>query len=133
MAITAGVTYVASYYAPNGHFSVDRSYFSSSYNSGSLHVPVSGGVFRYGSSSGFPSQTYSNSNYWVDVVMTSTPPSDTTPPTVSGVGPANGAANVATSAAITVSFSEALEHEHSQHEHRAAIERQHDGRGERHL
>ncbi len=57
VAITAGVTYVASYYAPNGHFSVDRSYFSSSYNSGSLHVPVSGGVFRYGSSSGFPSQT----------------------------------------------------------------------------
>jgi Domain of unknown function (DUF4082) len=32
-----------------------------------LHVPVGGGVFRYGSSSGFPSQTYANSNYWVDV------------------------------------------------------------------
>src|SRR5262249_23493024 len=49
VAITAGTTYIASYFAPKGHFSVDRNYFGSQLNSGQLHVPVGGGVFVYGS------------------------------------------------------------------------------------
>jgi uncharacterized protein DUF4082/Big-like domain-containing protein len=70
VAITAGTTYVASYFAPNGHFSVDRSYLANGFNSGNLHVPVGGGVFAYGGNSLFPNQSYQNSNYWVDVDFT---------------------------------------------------------------
>jgi hypothetical protein len=70
VAVTAGTTYVASYFAPNGRFSVDLDYFSSAYNRGALTVPVGGSVYRYGNSSLFPNQSYRNSNYWVDVVFT---------------------------------------------------------------
>jgi len=69
VAITAGTTYVASYFAPNGHFAVDRKYFRRSYTNGPLTVPASGGVFSYGSSSSFPNSSYQYSNYWVDVVF----------------------------------------------------------------
>jgi hypothetical protein len=72
VAITAGETYVASYFAPNGNFSVDRGYFSSAYSNGPLNVAEGGGVFRYDNRSGFPTQAYDNSNYWVDVVFTTT-------------------------------------------------------------
>ncbi len=112
VAITAGTTYVASYFAPNGHFAVNRKYFASQFNSGSLHVPANGGVFMYGNTSAFPSSSYNASNYWVDVVFSvpTTPPApDTTPPAVTGINPANNATNVSTSASMTVTFSEALD------------------------
>jgi hypothetical protein len=69
VAITAGTTYVASYFAPNGHAAFDNDYFTSAYSSGSLRVPISGGVYRYGTVTGFPNLSYRNSNYWVDVVF----------------------------------------------------------------
>jgi hypothetical protein len=74
VAITAGTTYVASYFAPNGHYSVNRSYFSSGYSNGPLSVPASGGVYAYGNSSAFPSQSFQGSNYWVDVVLSTSAP-----------------------------------------------------------
>ena len=106
VAVTAGTTYVASYHMNVGHYSVSRSYFNSQFNSGPLHVPANGGVYLYGTG-GFPTNTFQASNYWVDVVLT-TPPADTTPPTVTGMSPASGVTNVAISAAATVTFSEAL-------------------------
>jgi hypothetical protein len=69
VAITAGTTYVASYFAPNGNFSVDRAYFDEQYSNGPLNVQASGGVFNYGNTSAFPNQTFNDSNYWVDVVF----------------------------------------------------------------
>ena len=108
VAITAGTTYVASYYAPNGHFSVNRKYFASQFNNGQLHAPVNAGVFMYGNSSAFPSQSYKGSNYWVDVLLGTSVTPDTTPPTVTGFNPGSGATNVATGAAVTVTFSEAM-------------------------
>ena len=108
VAITAGTTYVASYLAPNGHFSVNRKAFTKTFTSGHLSVPTNGGVYIYGSAAAFPTQTNQSSNYWVDVVMTTTPPVDTTPPTVTSTTPASGATNVATSTAVTIAFSEAL-------------------------
>ena len=72
VAITAGATYVASYYAPNGRFSVDRDYFAGQFDNGPLHVAAGGGVFSYGNSSAFPNESYRASNYWVDVVFTTT-------------------------------------------------------------
>ena len=106
VAITAGATYVASYHTNMGHYAVSKSYFSSLHN-GSLQVPANGGVYAYGAGS-FPTQTYLSSNYWVDVVFTTIPPADNTPPTVVSVTPGNAATGVATNAAMTITFSEAL-------------------------
>jgi hypothetical protein len=93
---------VASYHTNVGHYSVNRSYFTSPFASGPLHVPASGGVYLYGAG-GLPTKTYQSSNYGVDVVLT-----DTIPPTVTAVSPANGTSNVATNAMASVTFSEAL-------------------------
>jgi hypothetical protein len=78
VAVTAGATYVASYYAPVGRYSVDEDYFSSAgTDNAPLHALADGidggnGVYRYGSGGGFPTSTYNASNYWVDVVFTTT-------------------------------------------------------------
>jgi len=75
VAITANTTYVASYFAPRGHYSDDLDYFASAgANNGALHflandVAAGNGVYRYGSTSGFPNQTFQSTNYWVDVVF----------------------------------------------------------------
>jgi hypothetical protein len=109
VAVTAGTTYVASYHTTSGHYAFNRNYFNSQFTSGNLHVPANGGVYRYGTASAFPSSSYQGSNYWVDVLLTTTPPVDTTPPTVSGISPAAGSTNVTTTAAATVTFSETLD------------------------
>src|SRR5438445_362484 len=75
VAIAANTTYVVSYYAPAGGWAVNLSYFAtSSFNSPPLHALADGldgpnGVYRSGAS-GFPTNTYQSSNYWVDVVFT---------------------------------------------------------------
>lgn len=108
VAITAGTTYVASYYAPNGHFAVNRNTLSKGFSSGPLSIAPNGGVFQYGNSNAFPTQTYNASNYWVDVLFNATQPVDTTAPTVASTNPAQGATNVATTGALTITLSEAL-------------------------
>ena len=69
VAITANTVYVASYFSPTGDFSVDRNYFNAVVNNPPLQALQNGGVYNYGSSSGFPAGTYQASNYWVDVVV----------------------------------------------------------------
>ena len=70
-AVQAGVTYVASYHAPNGYYSADNDYFSIDKTSGPITAPSDlNGVYRYGTG-GFPQNSYRNSNYWVDVVFRS--------------------------------------------------------------
>jgi hypothetical protein len=87
--ISANTVYVASYYAPNGGYSVDRNYFAiSEYSNPPLHAlkdGVSGGngTFMYGAASGFPGNTYQATNYWVDVVFNQTATS--TPPVISAL------------------------------------------------
>ncbi|MDT3680315.1 MAG: DUF4082 domain-containing protein [Burkholderiaceae bacterium] len=76
--VTAGTTYVASYFAPQGRYSVNDNYFTSSYTNGPLTAPSSAsaegnGVYRYGAASAFPNATFSASNYWVDVVFNAGP------------------------------------------------------------
>ncbi len=94
IGIAADTTYVISYYAPNGHYSVTEGYFASARTNGTLTALQSGtdggnGVYKYGSSSAFPNQSYNQSNYWVDVVTSNS--SDTSAPTVSVTSPANNA------------------------------------------
>ncbi|MBN6053683.1 DUF4082 domain-containing protein, partial [Nonomuraea sp. RK-328] len=72
--VTPGTTYVASYFAPNGHYSVNRNYFTSTYTNGPLTAPSSGssggnGVYTYSATSAFPTSSISATNYWVDVVF----------------------------------------------------------------
>src|SRR5262249_12431388 len=57
----------------------------------------------------FPTSTYQASNYWVDVVFTTSGQGDTTPPTVTSVAPANGATGVSVTTSVTATFSEAID------------------------
>jgi hypothetical protein len=73
VAISAGTTYVVSYHT-SGHYSADGKYFSNAVTNGPLTAPSSSssggnGVYAYGSSSVFPSNTYNATNYWVDVLF----------------------------------------------------------------
>jgi hypothetical protein len=114
VAITANTVYVASYLAPAGRYAADTGYFSAGADNAPLRAlrdGVSGGngVYAYASTTTFPTSTYNATNYWVDVVFnTSTPPADTTPPTVSSVSPASAATAVSVSTPVTATFSEAL-------------------------
>jgi fibronectin-binding autotransporter adhesin len=75
VAITANTIYVASYYAPAGHYAADERYFA---RSGVVNAPLRAladgedgpnGIYVYGDSA-FPDQTFNASNYWVDVTFT---------------------------------------------------------------
>jgi hypothetical protein len=66
VAITVGATYVVSYSSTVGYYSVNSGTFSAGLDRPPLHVPASGGVYRYGS--GFPNSTTAN-NFWVDVLF----------------------------------------------------------------
>jgi hypothetical protein len=80
VAITANTTYVASYHAPNGNYSVDGGYFSGAHQSYPLTAPADGsggsnGLYAYGSTSAFPTGSAGSANYWVAPVITTTTPS----------------------------------------------------------
>jgi methionine-rich copper-binding protein CopC len=114
ISITAGTTYVASYYAPNGGYAADNGFFASKgVDNAPLHALQDGvdganGVYRYGTGGGFPGNTYQSSNYWVDVVF-ATGAADTTAPTVTSQSPASGATNVPTTTTVSATFSEAVQ------------------------
>ena len=67
--ITAGASYVASYYAPVGRFPQTSGTYSSAVTTGPLTVPASGSRNQLsGNSNTFPTNT-STANYWVDVLV----------------------------------------------------------------
>jgi hypothetical protein len=68
--ITAGKTYVASYYTSAGHYAQTARGLASPVANGPLTALASGGVYGYGSAETFPSSTFNASNYWVDVIYT---------------------------------------------------------------
>jgi hypothetical protein len=74
VAITAGMTYVAGYFAPNGHYSVSPAQFASAgVDNPPLHAVANSvspnGLYSYSSASTFPSNSYNSSNYSVDVMF----------------------------------------------------------------
>lgn len=78
VAISANTVYVASYFSPTGDFPVNRSYFATTgVSNPPLTAAIDGGsgaangVYSYGSTSQFPASSYQSSNYWVDVVFSS--------------------------------------------------------------
>jgi len=76
IAVTAGTTYVASYFAPNGGYAVDSAAFAASgVDNPPLHALSSSasggnGVYGYAGSPAFPATSFNATNYWVDVVFT---------------------------------------------------------------
>ena len=86
VSITVGQSYVASYLAPTGRYSVTESVFTAERSSAFFRTPVNAGVYKYGSGGGFPTQSYKASNYFVDVRVTPSPTVSASPtpsPTVS--------------------------------------------------
>jgi hypothetical protein len=114
VSVKANTTYVASYFAPNGGYSYDGGYFSSSAAGlAPLTALQSGtdggnGVYHYGSSGGFPSSQSSGSNYWVDAVL-DTSSASTTPPTVTSTSPKSAATGVSITSPVSAVFSQAVD------------------------
>jgi predicted RNA-binding protein with TRAM domain len=73
LTVAAGTTYVASYFAPNGHYSNTSQAFTSPFDNPPLHAVADGasanGVYTYSGSSAFPTSSWLAGNYWVDVVF----------------------------------------------------------------
>jgi hypothetical protein len=75
VAISANTTYVIAFFTPSG-YADDQAYFAATgADNAPLHALKSGvdglnGVYAYGGAPQFPTQTWNNSNYWVDVVFT---------------------------------------------------------------
>ncbi|MFB2773272.1 DUF4082 domain-containing protein [Pelatocladus sp. BLCC-F211] len=114
VAITANTTYVASYHTNVGRYSINEGYFASSgvdsYPLYALRNGESGGngVYAYNANPTFPNSSYNSSNYWVDVVFTTSVAPDTTPPTVTSTTPTSNATGVSTSTSVRATFSEAI-------------------------
>ncbi len=79
--ISPNTTYIASYFAPNGHYSESDQYFDPPLLGGAaldappLHAEHNtqsnpNGLYIYSKTSAFPTQAYNGENYWVDVSFT---------------------------------------------------------------
>lgn len=77
ISITPNTVYVASYHAPNGHYSDNIGYFSASgFTNSPLYALQDGEsgansvyIYESGASHTFPTLTYQSTNYWVDVLF----------------------------------------------------------------
>ena len=104
--VTAGTTYVASYHTSAWHYAYTTNGLASAVSSGPLTALANGGVYAYGSSTTFPSNSFNATNYWVDVVYST--PSGTFGPVVSGATPGSGSSGNPVLVAPTATFSQAV-------------------------
>jgi WD40 repeat protein len=111
--ITSNTVYVASYHTTVGGYAADNNFFASSgIDNPPLHAlseNASGGngVYRYSSTPIFPDSSYQSSNYWVDVLFTTSTPAQI-PPTVSSITPINTTTGISTGTTIKANFSKAM-------------------------
>ncbi|MFI9814288.1 DUF4082 domain-containing protein [Saccharothrix variisporea] len=108
VSVQANTTYVVSYFAPRGRYSVSPDFFAAEAGYGPVRALSSGtdgpnGVYHYGG--GFPSDSYNRSNYWVDVVYRSGLNGDTTAPVVESHTPEV----VPLSGTVSVTYSETID------------------------
>ena len=114
VAITSNTTYVASYAAPQGGYSVDTGYFSvNGVTNAPLRALVDGedggnGVYRYGEGA-FPDLSFNSANYWVDIVFEEVLSPDTNRPVVISVNPEVSETNVGLNIAIMATFNEPVD------------------------
>src|SRR5437667_154371 len=74
VSIAANTTYIAAFFSTSGYAYTSNYFTSSGTDSPPLHALRSGvdganGVYVYGGTPQFPSFTYADSNYWVDIVF----------------------------------------------------------------
>ncbi|WP_244219453.1 DUF4082 domain-containing protein [Corallococcus interemptor] len=74
VSIAANTTYVVSYFAPGGYYGITSNYFTSAgVDMPPLHAPSAltpgGNGVRHLNGSAFPTETYYNANFWVDVAF----------------------------------------------------------------
>ncbi len=114
VAISANVTYVASYHTNDGFYAQDDGFFA---GGGVDNPPLralqdgidgANGVFVYGPSA-FPALSGNSSNDRVDVVYTPNIGPDTTAPLVLSVTPADGAVLVSPNTDLTITFNEPMD------------------------
>jgi hypothetical protein len=111
--VTANTVYIASYWAPVGHFSMDMNYFAKAgVNNAPLHALQNGvnggnGVYVHSSKSNFPNGNYLSSNFWVDVVYSgqATPATPKLSVSASTLNFGTVAVNSATTASVTLTSS----------------------------
>ncbi|RUM23321.1 DUF4082 domain-containing protein [Rhizobium vallis] len=95
VTLTAGQTYTASYHTNVGNYSTTANYFTSNVTSGPLTAPASGnGVYNYGNSA-FPTNSFDQTNYWVDVMFNPSNANNTAPTAVADAGDATEKGGVA--------------------------------------
>ncbi|AIY03624.1 hypothetical protein ART_4025 [Arthrobacter sp. PAMC 25486] len=104
--VTAGQTYVVSYDAPNGHYSYATGYWD--YKGLTAAPLTAAGGFGaapagvYNTDASFPTDSYENSNYYVDAIFETT---DTSPLVVTGQVPVAGAGSVAVATPVSAVLS----------------------------
>ncbi len=90
VAVTKDTTYIASYYAPLGHYSATSGGLNSPVDNAPLHAVGNStspnGVYAYGAASSFPANTWGAANYWVDVMYAMPKPGQVTGATASEGG-----------------------------------------------
>ena len=75
IAVTAGVTYVASYHSSSGDYAATNPFFTQPTINGPLRALANGedgpnGVYQYTATPSFPANASQTNNYWVDIVYT---------------------------------------------------------------
>jgi hypothetical protein len=110
--VAANTTYVASYFAPNGHYAFTAGGLSSAVDNAPLHALANGtdganAVFLYSASSAFPSSVSNGSNYYVDAVFTTQGAAG--PPVVSATVPAANATGVALNTVVSATFNKPVQ------------------------
>jgi hypothetical protein len=107
--VKANTAYIAGYLAPQGNYSADSGYFATQ---GAGLPPIeamkstsgaANGLYSYGSSLTFPTNTYNNANYWVDAIL-STSGVSTSPPSVTTQSPAPNQTAVPISSSVSAAF-----------------------------
>ena len=98
--VTAGTTYVASTFMPNGHYSYAPGFFTAPV----VNSPLTGtlGTYIYGADA-FPTSSWNDGYYYVDVVYSAQDPGP--PATTTAPGAPTGVSAVANDGSATVSWS----------------------------
>ena len=109
VAVTAGTSYIASYFAPNGHYAADSNFYAGAdHVAAPLTAPRSSdtspnGVYNLGA--GFPARSYQATNYGVDVLFDDR---DTYGPAVLSQTPLPDSSSISTSTRPQAVFGEAV-------------------------
>jgi Domain of unknown function (DUF4082)/Viral BACON domain len=78
VAIAAKQTFTCGYLAPSGHYSRDQGALAAHTDNPPLHIPANGGVFHFGTqATAWPTSVWRSTNYWVDVVFSTSTGSST--------------------------------------------------------